>query len=86
MTLPTGPPIIKGGNGLRKIRFATPGAGKGTRGAYRVFYVYFADFGTVLLMAVLSKADKSDLDKDGLEILSQWIARIETLLHKGDIR
>jgi hypothetical protein len=34
----------------------------------------------------MSKANKSDLDKDGLKILSQRIARIETLLHKGDIR
>jgi mRNA-degrading endonuclease RelE of RelBE toxin-antitoxin system len=54
-------PVIQGTGGLRKIRFAEPGSGRGKRGAYRVCYVVYQEFGTIALIAVFGKAEKSDL-------------------------
>jgi hypothetical protein len=58
---PDRPPVIRGTGGLRKIRFAEPGSGHGKRGAYRVCYVVFPEFGTIALVAVFDKSDQSDL-------------------------
>ena len=54
-------PIIRGTGGLRKPRFAEPGSGRGKRGAYRICYVVFPEFGTIALVAVFGKAEKSNL-------------------------
>jgi hypothetical protein len=60
---PNRSPVIPGTGGLRKIRFAEPGSGRGKRGAYRVCYVYFPEFGTVALAAVFGKNQRADLTK-----------------------
>ncbi len=86
MAGPSGPPPIPGGNGLRKIRFGTPASNVGKRGGYRIYYVHFADFGTVILWAILSKSDRSDLSKDDIHFLGKQITRLNDLLDKGKIR
>jgi hypothetical protein len=53
--------VIRGTGGLRKLRFAVPGSGRGRRGAYRVCYVDFPEFGTVTLVVVFGKNEKVDL-------------------------
>ena len=58
---PTRPPVIRGTGGLRKIRFAAPGSGRGRSGAYRVCYVDFPEFGTVALVVVFGKNEKDNL-------------------------
>jgi mRNA-degrading endonuclease RelE of RelBE toxin-antitoxin system len=60
---PDRPPVIPGTGGLRKLRFAEPGSGRGKRGAYRVCYAYFPEYGTVALAAVFGKNEKADLTK-----------------------
>ncbi len=54
-------PVIRGTGGLRKLRFAGPGTGRGKRGAYRVCYVAFLEFGTVALVVVFGKNEKDNL-------------------------
>jgi hypothetical protein len=86
MAAPDGSPVIRGTGGLRKLRFATPDSNRGKRGSYRVFYVYFPDFGTVLLMAIIAKSDESDLTKADRNALAQVINGIQSALERGAIR
>jgi hypothetical protein len=71
-------PIIRGTEGLRKIRFAPSRGARGKSGAYRVGYVRFPDFGFILLVTVWGKNDKSDLsarDRNGIAAIVQDIRR-----------
>jgi hypothetical protein len=71
-------PIIRGTEGLRKIRFAPSRVGRGKSGAYRVGYVRFPDFGFILLVTVWGKNDKSDLsarDRNGIAAIVRDIRR-----------
>jgi hypothetical protein len=56
-------PVIQGTGGLRKIRYNEPESSRGKRGAYRVCYVLFPEFGTIALVAVFDKAEKDNLTK-----------------------
>jgi hypothetical protein len=58
----------------------------GKRGAFRVYYSYFEDYGIVLLMAILAKNRQSDLTKADIHALAQVLARAKILLDKGVIR
>lgn len=58
---PTRAPVIRGTGGLRKLRFAAPGSGRGRSGAFRVCYVDFPEFGTMALVVVFGKNEKVDL-------------------------
>jgi len=53
--------VIRSSGGLRKLRFAPPGSGRGKRGAYRVCYAYFPAYGTIALFVVFGKSERSDL-------------------------
>ncbi len=86
MAGPSRPPVVPGSNGLRKLRFAKASSGMGKRGAFRVFYVYFAEYGTVILWAILGKSDQPDLTRDDIKFLGQQIARLKALLDGGKIR
>ena len=78
--------VIKGTNGMRKARFVPEGAGKGKSGGYRIYYVYFADYGVVTLWAAIAKARQADLKKSDLNFLGTQVARLKALLDKGVIR
>jgi hypothetical protein len=86
MVAPSGSPVVPGTNGLRKMRIAMPGSNRGKRGSYRVYYVYFQEYGMVLLMAILAKNDREDLKKSDKNALSQVITRLKQLLEAGAIR
>jgi hypothetical protein len=71
-------PIIPGTEGLRKIRFAPSREARGKRGAYRVGYVRFRDFGFILLVTAWGKNDKSDLsarDRNAIAAIVRDIRR-----------
>lgn len=61
MRNPTAGAVIEGTESLRKLRFAPPQSGRGKRGALRVCYVYFAEWGTILLVVVYPKNEQDDL-------------------------
>jgi hypothetical protein len=61
LAAPTRFPVIRGAEGLRKIRFAPSRAERGKSGAYRVGYVQLPEFGFILLVTAWGKNDKSDL-------------------------
>jgi len=86
MAAPTRPPVIPGGGGLRKVRFARQGRNRGKSGGYRVFYAYFAEYSIVAFVAVLDKGDRSNLSKADLNAIADVIREIQSLLDKGTIR
>jgi hypothetical protein len=54
-------PVISGTGGLRKLRFARPGEGRGKRGAYRACYACYLHEGIVVLAMVYGKGEQADL-------------------------
>jgi len=54
-------PVVAGTGGLRKIRFARPGGGRGKSASYRVCYACFLDNGIVVLAMVYGKGEQADL-------------------------
>ena len=86
MVAPTASPVIPGTEGVRKLRFAKGRDSKGKSGGYRIFYVYFPEFGTVLLLSVLAKSEKSDLSKADEKALAQVVQHIKTLLNSRRVR
>ena len=54
-------PVVPGTGGLRKIRFARPGEGRGKSGSYGACYACFLDNGVVVLAMVYGKGEQPDL-------------------------
>jgi mRNA-degrading endonuclease RelE of RelBE toxin-antitoxin system len=75
-------PVIRGTTGLRKIRFAVPGSGRGKRGAYRICYVVFPEFGTIALVAVFGKTEKSDLTQADRRTIAEMIKNYRAELER----
>ncbi len=65
--------IIRGSNGLRKLRWSIPGKGK--RGGSRVIYYWLKPRDTVLLLFIFKKNERSDITKDQLTILKSIVAK-----------
>jgi hypothetical protein len=61
MAAPDQPPVIPGTGGLRKIRFAKRGSGRGKSSSYRTCYVYFFEHNLIYLLLVYGKGEKTDL-------------------------
>jgi len=54
---------VKGTGGLRKLRFAPPGSGRGKSGSYRVGDAHYRTPGIVLLLQVWARNDKAALSQ-----------------------
>ena len=67
--------IIRGGNGLRKFRWATPGRGKS--GGVRVIYFWRVSESQILMLAVYSKNEQLDLTPAQLKQLAQLVEAIK---------
>jgi hypothetical protein len=83
---PDGPPLVKGTGGLRKVRFARPGSGRGKSGSYRIGYAHFPNPGIILLLDVWAKNEKSDLSQAERNAVAAALARFENLIKTGKIR
>lgn len=53
--------LVPGLGGVRKARTANPGRGKGKRGGYRYFYLYFVRDQQIFLLYILDKDEQGDL-------------------------
>ena len=71
---PTGPPVVKGTGGLRKMRFAPPKK-RGRRNWFRVCYVYFPVAATVLLVVAYAKNELDDLSPADKKFIRSMIER-----------
>ena len=61
LAAPDKAPVMEHTGGLRKLRFAPPGSGKGKSGSYRVCYAHFPRYGTIALLVAFGKNERSDL-------------------------
>jgi hypothetical protein len=79
-------PMIKGTNGLRKIRFVPQGQGRGKSGAYRACFAYFARRGMVFLLTAYGKNERADLNAADRHAMAAIIRDIERAIEEGSIR
>jgi mRNA-degrading endonuclease RelE of RelBE toxin-antitoxin system len=70
--------IIKGSNGIRKMRWAASGRGK--RGGARIIYYYAVSNERILLLDIYPKNEKSDLTAKELKnlrnVVQVWLEQI----------
>ncbi len=83
MMQPKGAPVVAGTGGLRKLRFAAESKTTGKRGGIRVCYVYFEEWGIVLLVTAYAKNRKDDLSVAEKQRIHAIIRDIEALLGAG---
>jgi hypothetical protein len=74
--------VVKGTNGIRKIRYSPPGWNIGKSGALRVLYVYFEEFGFVLLLLVYDKSEIDDISDAVKTELNRLTAQAEVELRR----
>lgn len=81
---PTGPPVIAGTGGLRKMRCGKGNVSK--RDGYRVCYVYIEDFKTVLLVIIYAKNELDTIPESHKPPIRRAIERIKLRLESSPIR
>ena len=84
MVSPKGAPVIEGTGGLRKMRCGKSDKGKSS--GYRVCYVYFEEFKTVLLVIIYSKSKKGTIPAAQKPAFRKVIDRIHQSLLRGPKR
>src|SRR5258708_3394010 len=75
-------PVVKDTNGLRKIRFAPPGQGRGKSGAYRVCFAYFARRGMVFLLTAYGKNERANLNMAECHAMAAIVRDIESAIER----
>lgn len=69
--------IIQGAGGLRKLRIADPGRGKGKRGGYRVIYLDLAGIERTYLLALYDKSERDDISAEEKKVLKSMVERLK---------
>lgn len=69
--------IIQGTGGLRKLRIADPGRGKGKRGGYRVIYLDLAGIERTYLLALYDKGEKDDISAEEKNVLKSMVETLK---------
>ncbi len=64
-------PLIKGGGGLRKVRWAPKGIGK--RGGVRVIYYWRAEEQVIYMLSAYTKTAQEDLTPNQLRVLARIV-------------
>lgn len=72
-------PLIRGTNGLRKIRVPDRGSGRGKSGGSRVFYLYIPRRGLVLLLDVIDKSERANLSVADRNAYAEMIRRLQQI-------
>jgi hypothetical protein len=64
---------VKGLGGIRKARAEDPRRGKGKRGGFRYMYYYIESDKQIFLMAIFSKDEQEDLNKEQKKALRKAV-------------
>jgi hypothetical protein len=70
-------PVIRGTDGLRKLRFVPLRWNLGKSGALRVCFVHFSRFGVLLLVLAYAKASQENIEEADKKALRALIAEYE---------
>ena len=73
--------VIKGSGGIRKVRWAIPGKGKGKRGGLRIIYYWRSANEHIYLLTVYEKSEIADLTPDEVKVLRRIVEQIEGKKH-----
>jgi len=84
MVDPTGPKVMRGTGGMRKIRFAPPSRGRGKSGSMRVGYAQFPAHGRIYLVTLFLKKDEDNLSNAARNAIKSLLDRITAALAKGE--
>jgi hypothetical protein len=82
---PTGPPIVSGTGGLRKVRFSPLKSHKGKSGGARVGYAFFQQHSLVLLVLAYGKNRKETLSKGEKNEIKKLLESVKRRLDEGPI-
>jgi hypothetical protein len=63
--------LIRGGNGLRKVRWALPGRGKS--GGVRIIYFWRVSESQILMLAIYAKNEQANLTPTQVKQLAQHV-------------
>ena len=66
--------LIKGGGGIRKLRYAAQGRGKS--GGVRVIYYWVKDNGQIYMLVVYPKSKKDTLSDKEVAILHEFVKEL----------
>jgi hypothetical protein len=66
--------LIKGGGGIRKLRFARPGRGKS--GGVRVIYYWLRDDGQIYMLLIYPKSKQDDLTDQQTAMLREFVKEL----------
>ncbi len=86
MAHPKGGPVVKGTGGLRKIRFSPAAAPQGKSGSHRACYVFYEEFGLVLLVTAYPKNKRDDLSAAARKAIRKMIEEQNKLLARGPLQ
>lgn len=74
--------VISGSGGIRKLGFAPRSRNTGKSGAFRVCYVWFEDFATVLFLLIYARNQQENLTPDDLRVLRSLMERFKATLKR----
>jgi len=83
LTRPGAGAVIKGTEGVRKLRFSPSRRKLGKSGAYRVLYCFFEEYGVVLLVTVYAKLRQDDISAADKKAIREMILQQYRLFSKG---
>ena len=69
--------VMPGCGGLRKVRTADPGRGKGKRGGARVIYLYVPEARRFFLLDIYGKDEKDDLSSQEKKSLAKLAEQLK---------
>jgi hypothetical protein len=79
-------PVMEGTGGVRKIRFTPDGTAEGRSGSHRACYVYYEEYGVVLLLTVYPKSKRDNISVAGRNAMRRMVEDQSHLLSRGPIR
>ena len=82
MAAPRKAKVVKGTDGIRKMRFSPPRWRVGTSGAVRVLYVHFEELGIVLLCLAYGKNEVDDISDAVAKQLNSLVREIRQELRR----
>lgn len=75
-------PVVEGTGGLRKLRFSPERWKVGKRGAVRVGFALFEEYGIVLLIVAYAKNDRDDLNAAAKKCIKKLIGEAKQELDR----